>query len=391
MKKLFLSIITLFTLATVGAEPISTKELILEHAKSDEYQKHGYPLLAYAISKNYHHMALRLLNSGLDPAEYAHKKYTNALVEAILIEDNEIVELLLQKGCDPNERVNRSHTNWPLRIAVAVNNDTEVFKTLLSFGADPLSTKGLYLENVITRTRNSIKWFDLLFDIGVLPRTYNDEEHFESAVAHAASCSPNTPDIRSAKLYMLQKLISMGEDVNVHGVHSSSPIQRAANCNFLDAVRILLENNADIGEASTHKWSIKTQNTRTGRIEKEYYSQKISVIGSVVSGQRAFSSSIEEAFSIIELLLENKADINAPSLCQFGQNQVGSATHFFSAPPLFQTIIDRNFALAEFLIDNGADAEIVIENSMFCRGQTPLLWSVTNPPQSHQNHAVYSR
>lgn len=71
-----------------------------------------------------------ILDSGID-LDYVDQNNTNALVEAIIHNNNDAVKLLLDYGANPN---NKAHKNYPLFYAIKKNN-YNVVKLLLDYGA----------------------------------------------------------------------------------------------------------------------------------------------------------------------------------------------------------------------------------------------------------------
>ena len=93
----------------------------------------------YAIEHNDLEGVQNALSSGADPGRYyrlSDGSMTTPLYEAIIHTDSEeVVEVLLSKGADPNTRVNGY---YPLYQA-ASRGETQVVQDLLNHGANPSS------------------------------------------------------------------------------------------------------------------------------------------------------------------------------------------------------------------------------------------------------------
>lgn len=330
------------------AETISMKQVILEHAKSEEYQKFGYPLLTYAIAHRYREIAFQLLAANVDPNGLAKKNYTSALIEAVLSEDSQLVEMLLSKGANPNVVIKNIVSSTPIVTAVQTNKESYVLQILLSFAAD---SKGA-LEAAIRKA--DMEKFNMLIDHGAEVNIPNDNTtpHFITLLT-IASQAPKKEQ-RPIRLKMIQRLLELGVDVNLHGIYAWTPIESAAYDNWLEAVELLLSSGANINE--------------TSKFEKQ------TIIGAVVRGYPHFKTSIGQTARIIRIFLELGADINASTLCDI-KFSVSNKIYRFYATPLVQAVLNNNFDLAEELISCGAKTEELIQSDHES-GFTPLLFAI---------------
>jgi len=92
--------------------------------------------LERAVCSGHQEIALLLLDSGASPNPIEIEPFSSALVEAVIIEDEVLVEALLKHGADPNLRVSKDRRT-ALIIASSMEASARVVKLLLEHGADP--------------------------------------------------------------------------------------------------------------------------------------------------------------------------------------------------------------------------------------------------------------
>lgn len=150
------------------------------------------------------------------------------LITAIKEQKFEVAEKLLEKPLNVNAGLGE-----PLLGAVFAGN-LKLVQMLIQKGADPNLDNGSILDTAIMNNREEIAEF--LLDHGADPRTPGDDG--VSRALHEAVGVKN--------IHLLEKLIAKGANVNENDyVGGGTPLQRAAEDNQLEIVKLLLAHGAD--------------------------------------------------------------------------------------------------------------------------------------------------
>jgi ankyrin repeat protein len=154
-------------------------------------------LMELAASLNNIDSIRLLIKAGVDPNVRKDGVYT-ALCTSIRDNRNDIFELLLASGADPN--LNASE--YPTFKAVRLHR-LHMLPRLVAAGADLSSPKGLVEHCVCANHMDTLKW---VLDQGVSPNDKTEKGHTALTTA-----------IREARLEMIDMLLARGADPNIKG------------------------------------------------------------------------------------------------------------------------------------------------------------------------------
>lgn len=185
-------------------------------------------VLMMAIQNDAYESGKILVNAGADVNARQAMGF-NSLNVAILNSKRYFVLPLIQAGANVNNIDNFGST--PLSMAVGMNEEFDIVKTLLDFGADINLADGkdfsLLTSSVDTGWHND-KTVKLLLTRGVKTHTVNKEG--------------DTPLIAASRwgfTYVIQPLIDAGVDINAMNNSGENALSTAAKLGHADIVRIL--------------------------------------------------------------------------------------------------------------------------------------------------------
>ncbi|KAI9762711.1 MAG: hypothetical protein M1840_001178 [Geoglossum simile] len=248
--------------------------------------------LAVAIDNGLPEVVEVLLNKGADPNAEG-QKYKNMLQLALRNGEGDIVRRLVEKGADLN--IIEGEYGTALQAA-ALNGDEEIVELLLDAGADVnLPSHGIYGSAL------------------------------QAAIA-----------IKSRPIIYL--LLEKGADVNASGGEFGTPIQAAAKNGDHELVQLLLERGAEV-------------NAKGGRYGTALRAALAGVTGNHSFGGGTtgeFSSALEVAVasgdtSLVQLLLDYGVDINGEPWGDTSPSPLGHASRV------------RDLTMMKFLLSKGAD------------------------------------
>ncbi|KAI1330207.1 hypothetical protein F5Y16DRAFT_415646 [Xylariaceae sp. FL0255] len=150
----------------------------------------------------------------------------------------------------------------------------------------------------------------------------------------------------------VQSLIDQGADVNARGGHYGNPLQAASYRGHENIVRVLLDNGADInaqcgfyGNALQAALSEGYENI--AKLLNGYGSDESDTMSIISDASSVFSS----ASTVVDLLLQEKADVNAAAAADHGRTALQAAAgggHLAVVERLLQEKADVNAAAAKY-------------------------------------------
>ena len=244
-------------LLTHGANPSifikqQGKNLFLAAIRShsdvfDIFIKHGIKpnpkdfnhLIKEAVENNNPDAAEFFVKNGFDPG--SHQYIDSILMRTTIKKSNDVLEVLLKHGADPNARSERYSYHAPIHIAARKNN-IQVVDLLLKYGADP----NILTQNGSTPLLKALKAKNpqltkKLLDHGADPNI-SDKAH--ETPLHRAS---GRLDNGSLKL-----LLQYGANPNAKTKAGETPLMRATYADNHEAVDILISEGALVDSPNKH-------------------------------------------------------------------------------------------------------------------------------------------
>jgi ankyrin repeat protein len=219
-----------------------------------------------------------------------------------------IIKLLLEKGANPNVADNQSF--YPLHLA-ASKNEIEICELLLSFNADVNAVTSS--QGTVLHVAAAINFYDIL-KLPQIKAVNLEAKDIEGKTAlHVAASLGN--------FFMVRELVELGADVNSIDSFGDSALINAIN--YADTVKVVEWQS--IGENSGVKVKYQIVNG-TFRYIKPYNGNP-NELGTVLSRDEQYEISeypwgpdghlkYLECIAVAEFLIENGADVHL-----FGQNQ----------------------------------------------------------------------
>ena len=151
---------------------------------------------------------------------------------AALNDKQNAFDTLIQNGADPSFK---SNTGFSVLHCAAQGGNTSIIIKLLSLGLDVDSRKNdgvtpLMMTAFLKDKQNA---FDILIQNGADP-SLKDNNGFN--LLHCAAQGGNTS--------IMNKLLSLGLDINLKDVYGATPLTRAIEKNNFDAVKFLTSKGA---------------------------------------------------------------------------------------------------------------------------------------------------
>lgn len=205
---------------------------LLNHKDIDPTEVTDKLYILYNLAKKHNHTAIlnRLFDFGLDPNKMFGKK--SLLNMAIDAEKPAIVQILLEKGADPNTK--DSWRGLPLHFASGYGY-SEIIELLVEKGVDPNQENDdneVALQCAIEG--GHLTAVQALLRKGADP---NKTNHNKIPLLSLAFSEGN--------LDILRELLNYKADPNTGNKNNITPLHRAASKGSLDFVETLLENGAD--------------------------------------------------------------------------------------------------------------------------------------------------
>ncbi|KAF9009620.1 ankyrin repeat-containing domain protein [Cyathus striatus] len=201
----------------------------------DFYHYQHYPdisSLYYSALMGLRYAVAELLEHGADPNKEETKYLGNALTAAAIRGSAEIIEMLVEKGADPNLKV--GYVGTPLLAAISWGHSVAV-ASLLERGANPNICESNYPQRSPLQIAALGCWTEIVkhllnhgADINRMDTVYDNPLQDTCAWGFTA---------------MVQLLLDNGADPNYNG--ESRPLQAAAYNNYPEIVNMLLAYGAD--------------------------------------------------------------------------------------------------------------------------------------------------
>ncbi|MGL5725366.1 ankyrin repeat domain-containing protein [Cetobacterium sp.] len=292
----------------------SKQKSIIEKPKIYNTKNHNE--FVEAILKNNCHKIKKFIQNGFDPNYRIEKlKSSTALILLSIEENEEIIELLLKYGANPNIKADDGST--PLIVASA-NGNLETAKLLLEYGANPnIKADDGTTALIIGAEYQQIEIIKLLLKYG--------------ADSNIKDNNGTTALIFSTEVKyreMVKLLLEHGSNPNIKDNNGTTSLMLASQNGDVEIARLLLEYGANLNDKDNN--------------------------GATVIG---FAAQVGH-FDIIKLLLEYKADYDI-------KNQYGATALLYASQFGYRE-------MAKLLLEYGADPNI----KQPIDDMTPLLYAL---------------
>jgi len=243
------------------------------------------------------------------------------LIQALLMADYSSTELLIANGAEVNTKYNGNSVLW---LLLSENKNIKVVNLLLD-------------KNLTLNQENEAGYTELMYVINIgdhnLVQLFLDYGADVNYYSKKLKASPLSLAIKKNQLSTVKKLIEHKVKLDFENKNINSPIGIAISENKKDILKLLLENGAELQK----------------RQDRDSY---------LMQAVCKENASIE----IVKLLVKYGADINEEEL----NNLQGG----YSYIPLMMAINFKNFHIAEYLIENGANLNYE------SNGRSPLNYAV---------------
>ncbi|KAG9849172.1 Pfs, NACHT and ankyrin domain protein, partial [Aureobasidium melanogenum] len=337
--------------ATVHDGGLAMVHLLIEHGVSiDQPNCPGERALSFASLQNSVQIVELLLNNGADvnapggdygTALCAASQTDNSGLVRLLLDNGaevetqgvdalhyacwesseEIVQILLDKGVDPNAR-QEDDTITPLRVACE-RGELAVAKVLLANGADPNIQCGRFgtalaaasypgsMEMVQMLLHNgadpNVQCGDLILDIDANPNAQNQGH---DTLLYMASYDGN--------LELATMLLAYGADPNIQGGDLGTALAAASYTSSINLVQTLLDNGADVNvQGGWYGNALQSSCCSQSHVKDSDMIQLLLQNGASINAQGGHygtalcAASSKGDLEIVKLLLREGADVNA--------------------------------------------------------------------------------
>ena len=301
----------------IGSADISALLELLDNPLLDlnQHSLCGLTALIQAIEYlNDDKLPERLIEKGADVNLADNKTKKTPLHHAMILCDLDLIELLLEKGANPNAKDCEMIT--PLHLACR-NGDNKIVKLLIKHGADLVAQ-----DQKIGSEYEPIFWAYEANNMGVV-----------------------------------ETLIKAGVKLDVKNELGKTPLHLSCEQMDTKTIKLLLEKGADANAENCDGYSPFDDTVCNGDIEEIQqfldFGADINRIGSDGITSFTVACGNERDSKLVEYLISKGADVNG------GKDAIST--------PLIHACIGENIELVKLLLKNGADIKISDDE-----GQTPL-------------------
>jgi ankyrin repeat protein len=233
-------------------------------------------------------LSIRNINVNVKDDEYGR----TPLHWAVMNGNVEIAQLLLQNGADVNARSNNGSS--PLHVAIKESNlHVDIVKLLLENGADVHARKNGETPLCLAALIN----YRLSDSNNDTPLSLAELINYPFA-----SFSDSNSKLNEDLVEIVKLLLEKGADVNASNENGETPLHSASKNGQFEITNLLLKNGADVNAVNNREWTPLCE--AASRYFMHYRKE-----------DSDFSALEDEKycpifFEIIELLVENKADVN---------------------------------------------------------------------------------
>jgi ankyrin repeat protein len=296
-----------------------------------------------------------------------------ALMRATSSGSVEIVKILIESGAEP-EIQSTEHGLTALMIA-ADNGHEDIVNLLLAGGADPsrqslglrtaadyarlkgfnriVSLLGPRVEVDIPKTIKRIKDINKEATSQLIDAVYSGSlDEAVRSLENGGDPNPSGEDFPpvvvaagQGALHILQLLINLGADVDATDISGISALSKACGACHTEAVRLLLENGAQVTQDAFMSASIHKPREILHLLHKAQLTQgEPSVSKSLRKGEKLLVAAADQNIELVKDLLESNTDVN--SVDKDG------------APVILWASRRGNTELVKLLLDHDADPDI---------------------------------
>ena len=230
---------------------------------------------------------------------------TLLLKKAVGLGNKKVVEFLIKKDADPNN--NHRPNLTALSLAVS-KNYVDIAKMLLWNGADPYMQNGNFRDTALDMVRRNGK--------PEMKKVFDDYASLSELDEEG-----NLPIIAASKygeIERAQELIAMGANVNdVGGERGIAPLILASENGYLEMVKLLLDNKADVNAEGENGWTVLMWASHEGHCD------------------------------VVELFLSNGANVDGISIDDNSKER--------ETTPLILASGNGHLEIVELLLDKGAE------------------------------------
>lgn len=309
-----------------------------------------------------------LLSFGANPTLKNLDEY-NALHYAAELGYDDLIPVLLEKGCGVNEKSSKEQST-PLTLALKQNKITTA-KLLLELGADPHSysfddTNPLFLACSVGNC-DLVKYFikeGVEIKIRCLTIAVKNKHIatvallFESGcdvVLKNSQCTSFHHAVRSGFVDIVQEFIERGADLNAPNHDELTPLHLALSVGHSSTVKLLLSKGADVTYADKLKPLFSECYSNRGNIVEELINQGAKINGNVTVDATALLLALKNTREdVAEVLLKHGADFQR-------RDSSGNSCLHYASMAGFESIV-------RLLIEKGAKI-----NTRNGHGKSPLL------------------
>ncbi|GJQ78328.1 hypothetical protein Trydic_g3745, partial [Trypoxylus dichotomus] len=329
------------------------------------------------------------------------------LITAVKSQQMEIIELLLQRGANPNFN---NDCPFPILVIAISTGNENIVRMLLNHNADinAIYKSSTPLIHAVTKSTRAI--VELLLrngaDVNLVDRSGR------TPLMHAIKNKINKD--------ILQLLLNFNADVNFENRDGKTPLYTAIKDKTFEIIESLLQNGASVNDMDTSGWTLLIDAVH--REDDDFVQMLLTLHADVnIKGEDGVAPLCvalkTQNADIVQILLEKGADVNcfdrcgvSPLMAAVETGNTGLAKILLEneanvnlknecgVTALYAAAFKRDVAMIELLVERGADSNImtmggdIFRNAKRTGNPEIVAWLLKNRPtttnNSSESHAV---